>query len=103
MKTPLDPEGKDLAVAAGKSSRRKRAETGLIARVESACELSHPQCNHSGTETLALIERALVRLSAGTYGKCLSCGSDISVARLDQNPAIETCISCADEVQFRAH
>ncbi|MEC7288627.1 MAG: TraR/DksA C4-type zinc finger protein [Pseudomonadota bacterium] len=103
MKTPLDPLSKDLAVATGKSSRRKRAETRLIARAESACKLPLPQCEQSGTETLALIERALVRLSAGTYGQCLSCGSDISVTRLDQNPAIETCLSCAGEVQFKAH
>jgi len=103
MKPPPDPDSKDLVVAAGKSSRRKRGETNLIARAELACELPNSRDVYSGTETLALIERALARLSAGTYGLCLSCGTDISLARLDHNPTVETCMSCTDHVQFKAH
>lgn len=103
MKTPPDPERKDSVVVAGKSSRRKRGETHLIARAEKACDLSHTHSGGSGTETLAMIERALFRLSQGTYGQCLSCGTEISLTRLDQNPAVETCLSCASHVHFKAH
>jgi len=103
MKTPPDPDSKDLVVAAGKSSRRKRGETRLIARTDLACDLPHTHCESSGTETLALIERALGRLAAGTYGHCVSCGTDISLSRLDQNPAVETCAACNAPAEFKAH
>lgn len=103
MKTPTDPDVKDLADVAGKSTRRKRGETDLIAEANLACPLSHTHSARNGTETLALIERALYRLADGTYGTCVSCGTDISVSRLDQNPAVETCIACDAPVSFKAH
>jgi len=103
MKTPPDPDPKDLAVVAGKSSRRKRGDRHLIARAEYACDLpyTHSACN--GTETLALIERALHRLADGTYGQCTSCGAEISLSRLEQNPAVETCATCDSPARFKAH
>ncbi len=103
MKTPPDPDAKDLVVAAGRSSRRKRGETDLIARAELACNQPQSLSTCSGTETLAMIERALYRLADGTFGKCVSCGSEISLSRLDQNPAIETCVTCHAPAQFKSH
>lgn len=103
MKTPTDPDPKDLAVVAGKSTRRKRGETDLIAEAKLACPLSQSHSARNGTETLAMIERALFRLADGTYGQCVSCGSEISVTRLDQNPAVETCVSCKTPISFKAH
>jgi RNA polymerase-binding transcription factor DksA len=41
------------------------------------------------------LDRALVRLDAGTYGQCARCGDDIGTGRLDALPAAETCIGCA--------
>nr|WP_070960648.1 TraR/DksA C4-type zinc finger protein [Hyphomonas sp. Mor2] len=103
MKTPTDPDLKDLADVAGKSTRRKRGETDLIAEAKLACPLSHTHSGRNGTETLALIERALYRLADGSYGKCIACGAEISVQRLDQNPTIETCASCDAPAPFKAH
>jgi RNA polymerase-binding transcription factor DksA len=40
------------------------------------------------------IKDALARIEAGTYGVCTQCGEAIEPARLDANPAAETCISC---------
>ena len=102
MKTPPDPIDEDLVAAMGSISRRKRDKQSHIARAETSFVLPHPQSGCSGTETLALIERALTRLSSGTYGVCVSCGADISLARLDQNPAVETCSKCGPEVRFKA-
>lgn len=103
MKTPTDPDFKGLAVVAGKSSRRKRAENDLIAEADLTCSVAHTHGARNGTETLAMIERALFRLADGTYGRCISCGAEISVERLDQNPAIETCTSCDAPAAFKAH
>ncbi len=103
MKTPLDPPAKDLAVALGIEARRKRDDRLRLAKAKSTRAPSHTFSGCNGTETLALIESALHRLASGTYGICVSCGSDISLARLEANPAIETCACCRKEASFKAH
>ncbi|MEM7639890.1 MAG: TraR/DksA C4-type zinc finger protein [Pseudomonadota bacterium] len=102
MKTPLNPLQRDLVVARGKDPRRKRDDRLRPARADT-CAPQHSLNGCSGTETLASIERALMRLSSGTYGICVSCGADISLARLERNPAVETCDRCDDTSSFKAH
>lgn len=46
-------------------------------------------------EKLALIDNALARINDGTYGRCLSCGGEISEGRLEARPAADLCITCA--------
>ena len=102
MKTPLDPPMGGLADARGIKPREERDLTLRSADAETH-KPDHTITGCNGTETLASIERALLRLSSGTYGICVSCGADISLYRLDQNPAVETCDACSDKVSFKAH
>ena len=102
MKTPLDPFYKDLAAAGGTDPRHERDDPLQPAR-PNPHDLEHSLNECNGTETLALIERALMRLASGTYGTCVSCGADISLARLEQNPAVETCDACAPLSPFKSH
>lgn len=102
MKTPLNPLQRDLVVARGKEPRRMREETLRPARADT-CVPKHSLNGCNGTETLASIERALMRLASGTYGICVSCGADISLARLERNPAVETCDRCDDTTAFKSH
>lgn len=44
---------------------------------------------------LMRIEAALKRMKNGDYGYCVACDEDIAAKRLDMNPAVPTCISCA--------
>ncbi|MHB8458620.1 MAG: TraR/DksA family transcriptional regulator [Candidatus Limnocylindrales bacterium] len=44
---------------------------------------------------LALVEGALARLEAGTFGRCLRCGGPIGAERLEALPWAEMCIGCA--------
>ena len=44
---------------------------------------------------IALIDDALARLDAGTYGRCIGCGAPIPAARLAAVPGVEACVSCA--------
>lgn len=39
---------------------------------------------------ITAIDAALRRIEEGEYGYCLKCGEDISVARLEHNPAVST-------------
>src|SRR6185503_9992245 len=43
---------------------------------------------------LESIDAALERLDAGTYGRCIDCGTTIPRARLAQNPEAARCASC---------
>ncbi len=51
--------------------------------------------------TLGLIEDALERIEAGTYGACVECGGRISKMRLNAIPYTPHCIKCANELQRR--
>ena len=42
-----------------------------------------------------MIEAALARMDAGTYGICVSCGETISSQRLRALPYTNACIKCA--------
>ena len=44
---------------------------------------------------LGAIDRALVRLASGDYGRCVVCGTLIPWPRLEALPAAERCVSCA--------
>ena len=44
---------------------------------------------------LIAIDRALVDVGSGAYGRCVHCGDRIGSERLAARPAAQTCISCA--------
>ncbi len=48
---------------------------------------------------LDMVEEALQRINAGTYGICESCGAWIPKARLSFLPYVSMCVSCATIAQ----
>lgn len=42
------------------------------------------------------IDLALTRIKAGSYGRCVGCGKDIPVARLQAVPTASTCLACGE-------
>jgi DnaK suppressor protein len=46
-------------------------------------------------EQIQKIEAALGRIKSGDFGCCVKCGEDIAEKRLALDPAIPTCINCA--------
>jgi RNA polymerase-binding protein DksA len=53
------------------------------------------QLDDQGREELQLLQTALARIDAGTYGICTKCGAQISRSRLKALPYTTTCIKCA--------
>lgn len=51
--------------------------------------------DESGREELQLLQAAVARIDAGTYGVCIKCGEQIAPQRLTVLPYTLTCISCA--------
>lgn len=45
---------------------------------------------------LQQIEQTLKRLESDEYGYCVICGEEIAVKRLELDPAVPTCIDCAN-------
>ena len=47
--------------------------------------------------SLDRIDAALRRLDLGRFGHCLYCGDQISMVRLDEDPAVESCDTCNED------
>jgi DnaK suppressor protein len=50
------------------------------------------------TQQLELVDAALERLGAGTFGTCLRCGRPIAPARLEALPWAAHCIECQSAI-----
>lgn len=50
---------------------------------------------HQARERLAAVDEAIDRVSAGTYGRCSSCGGPIGDDRLAALPTTTRCRACA--------
>ena len=48
---------------------------------------------------LAMIDAALARIEAGTYGGCTDCGIDIPAPRLQASPEAPRCIHCQEKAE----
>ncbi len=51
--------------------------------------------NHKNN--LIKVEEALKRIREKTYGKCMECGADIPVPRLQVLPFADLCVNCQNE------
>ena len=51
------------------------------------------------TDELAMLDAALARIEAGTYGACTDCGIDIPAPRLLASPEVPRCIQCQEKVE----
>jgi len=67
------------------------ADSGQVAAEKG----EHRVLANSIQEALADVDRALLKLDEGTYGRCESCGAEISEPRLEAMPATRYCIDCA--------
>ncbi|MEU2349555.1 TraR/DksA C4-type zinc finger protein [Modestobacter sp. NPDC049651] len=45
-------------------------------------------------QTVEQIDAALQRIAAGTYGRCVDCGREIPVERLEFRPHAAGCVDC---------
>ncbi|MDD5334291.1 MAG: TraR/DksA family transcriptional regulator [Rhodoferax sp.] len=68
------------------------------AQVNSARDLEFAMDERETTE-LRLLDAALERIQAGTYGQCVDCGAEIPAARLHAAPEAPRCIACQGKVE----
>ena len=51
------------------------------------------------TRELALVEQAIERLNAGTYGVCIDCQGPIAKPRLSVHPEAPRCVRCQEQLE----
>ena len=88
---------------------------GTVSRAEASAEhFGHPEdppaqvnserdlefaLDERDTAELRLIDAALARIEAGSYGQCIDCGVQIPAARLHAAPAAPRCIACQEKAE----
>ena len=68
------------------------------AQVSSARDLEFA-LDERETAELRLVDAALARIEAGTYGQCIDCGVEIPAARLHAAPEALRCIACQEKAE----
>ena len=66
--------------------------------IESEMDEVLESLGQAGVTEMEAIHAALARIKGGSYGICVRCGEDISVARLDVIPHTALCRRCATKV-----
>jgi RNA polymerase-binding transcription factor DksA len=66
------------------------------AQAENIVRALGARMDDKGRAQLDAIGRALVRIAAGEYGRCATCGTDIPHEHLEQSPTAENCPPCID-------
>ncbi|WP_296447852.1 TraR/DksA family transcriptional regulator [Rhodoferax sp. UBA5149] len=51
------------------------------------------------SDELSMVDAALHRIEAGTYGQCIDCGVAIPAARLHAAPEAPRCIACQEKAE----
>jgi len=73
-----------------------QASVGRLSRMDALqIQAMHVETERRREVELNRIEAALKRMDDGDYGYCVACDDEIQAKRLEMNPAIPTCVSCA--------
>ena len=87
---PRPGQGSQLAGALESAGSGLRGET-------SVGSTGLDQARLDQEHELQRVEAALKRLDHGRFGHCLYCGDQISMKRLDRDPAIMSCGTCNED------
>ncbi len=88
----------------------RTAQDGREADLESAQDIADRAANsynkeflfsqsHNERQLLQMVDEALERIREGSFGECISCGSEINPKRLDAVPWTRHCIECQDKLE----
>ena len=105
LKKQLEQRRDDL-----RSTMTKNAQDGREASEESSQDIADRATSSYTKEflftqsandrnLLQMVEGALVRISEGTYGDCVSCGNEINPKRLEAVPWARHCIGCQEKLE----
>jgi len=85
-----------------REEHEKVTDEAELASADLSLNLSIQQLERSRM-TLVQIERALGKISEGTYGQCEECGAEIGEGRLRARPLATLCIDCMEDAEQGRH
>jgi len=105
FKKRLEDRQRDL-----RSAMARTAQDGREADVESAQDVADRAANsytkeflfhqsNNDRQLLQMVDGALERIREGTFGECISCGTEINPKRLEAVPWTRHCIECQEKLE----
>ena len=55
--------------------------------------------SNNDRQLLQMVENALSRIREGSFGECISCGTEINAKRLEAVPWTRHCIECQEKLE----
>ena len=87
---------RDMSKDARDAVELDQTTVGRLSRMDAMQGQAMAQATERSRQAdLVRIESALKRLDDGSFGRCVVCDDDIAPKRLEFDPAVPTCISCA--------
>ena len=69
---------------------------GRLSRMDALQQQAMAKAAHGRrAQSRARIQAALARIDEGEFGYCTECGEEIPIKRLELDPTVPTCVSCA--------
>jgi DnaK suppressor protein len=69
---------------------------GRLSRMDALQQQAMAKATHARRQAqIVRAKAALLRIENGEFGFCLECGEDIARKRLDHDPSLAQCITCA--------
>ncbi len=69
---------------------------GRLSRMDALQQQAMAKATHARRQAQVLrAKAALLRIDDGEFGFCLECGAEIARKRLDHDPSLALCITCA--------
>ena len=83
--------------AAAQTVELDQTRVGRLSRMDALQAQAMSQAsNRRRMKTLRGVESALGRIDRGDFGECQDCGEMIILGRLEFDPTVTVCISCAE-------
>ena len=79
----------------GELDRAQAAADHFERREDSSAQVA----SERETGELVVIDAALARIEAGSYGQCIDCGCPIAEPRLQASPEVPRCIGCQEKFE----
>ena len=86
----------DLGASGQKTVTLDQQAVGRLSRMDALQGQAMAQATAARRNAqVARIQSALERITCGEYGYCTECGDDIALARLNVDPTVPLCLTCA--------
>jgi DnaK suppressor protein len=101
-KKSLDSRLKDLQTVQATSAESRepvaldQTTTGRLSRMDALqVQAMALETDRRRDLEITRVETALDRMKHGEFGYCVTCGDEVEIKRLDNDPSTPTCIGCA--------